>query len=167
MKIAVAGAPSTGKNQLAAALSRSLKDSACEATVAVAGTLPLPTDLAGYELTLLMGLEEPSLRADKAAKENWQLQQAADQLIRAALAEAGIPYRVMYGTAEQRLARAFDATAHLRRRTPAITPPHNAPDAESQTQTGQKAWVWACEKCSDPGCEHRLLSDLLAQRGTA
>ena len=25
-------------------------------------------------------------------------------------------------------------------------------------------WVWSCEKCSDPQCEHRLLTALLAQR---
>jgi hypothetical protein len=23
---------------------------------------------------------------------------------------------------------------------------------------------WNCEKCSDPGCEHRLFRDLIAQR---
>jgi hypothetical protein len=28
-------------------------------------------------------------------------------------------------------------------------------------------WVWMCEKCSDPQCEHRLLTALLAQRDSA
>ncbi|WP_431097128.1 hypothetical protein [Polaromonas aquatica] len=167
LQIAVTGAPFTGKTQLAAALSRSLKDSGCEARIVVAGALPFPADLARCELTLLMGLEELSPSADNAANESWRLQRAADALIREALTHEGVSYRVIYGTAEQRVAQALEAAQHLRLRQVAVALPHNALDAAPQTRGSHKAWVWACEKCSDPGCEHRLLSDLLTQRASA
>jgi hypothetical protein len=165
LKIAVTGAPLTGKRQLAAALGCALKTSGNEATVVVTDAAPLPADLSSFGLTLLMGLEEIPLRPDKTAKECWQLQQTADQSIRAALAQAGVPYRVMYGTAEQRLARALEAAQSLRPRAPAFT--RGTPGATPKPQENKKAWTWACEKCSDPACEHRLLSDLLAQRAAA
>lgn len=80
-------------------------------------------------------------------------QEAADQAIRTALASAGIAYRVMYGTSDQRLAQALEAA----------NPP--APQRTVAARNGRKsAWTWVCDKCSDPTCEHRLLSDLLAQR---
>jgi hypothetical protein len=167
LQIAVTGAPFTGKTQLAAALSRSLEKSGCEARIVVAGAPPFAAGLAGYELTLLMGLEEPSPPADNAANESWRLQHAADALIREALTHEGVSYRVIYGTAGQRVAQALEAAQHLRLREVAVAVPHNALDAAPQTRDRHKAWVWACEKCSDPGCEHRLLSDLLAQRASA
>lgn len=168
LQIAVTGAHFTGKNQLAAALGRSLKDSGCEARiVVVTGAPPFAAGLARYQLTLLMGLDEPSPSADNAANENWRLQRAEDTLIREALAHAGISYRVIYGTAEQRVAQAFEVAEHLHLRENAVVLPQNADDAALQTRGSHKAWVWTCEKCSDPGCEHRLLSDLLAQRALA
>lgn len=165
LKIAVTGAPLTGKRQLAAALDCALKISGHEATVAVTDAAPLPADLPSFGLTLLMGLEEVPLQAVKTADERWQRQHNADQSIRAALSHAGIPYRVMYGTSEQRLAQALEAAQSLRPRTPAFT--RNTPGATPGPKKNQKAWVWVCEKCSDPACEHRLLSDLLAERAAA
>jgi hypothetical protein len=165
LKITVAGAPLTGKRQLAAALGRALKTSGHEATVAVTDAPLLPDDLSGFGLTLLMGLEEVPLQPAGTVNECRQLQQTADLSIRAALSHAGIPYRVMYGTAEQRLSRALEAAESLRPRVPAFT--RGTPGATPKPRGSQKAWTWACEKCSDPACEHRLLSDLLAQRATA
>lgn len=165
LKIAVTGAPLTGKRQLAAALDNALKISGHEATVAVTDAAPLPADLPSFGLTLLMGLEEAPLQAAKTADECRHLQHNADQSIRAALSQAGIPYRVMYGTAEQRLTRALEAAQSLRPRAPAFT--RSTPGAIPSPQKSKKAWVWVCEKCSDPACEHRLLSDLLAERAAA
>jgi hypothetical protein len=83
-------------------------------------------------------------------------QETADQAIRTALASAGVSYRVMYGTVEQRLAQALDA----------VNPP--SPQRTIAARNGrQNAWTWVCDKCSDPTCEHRLLSDLLAQRANS
>jgi hypothetical protein len=163
LKIAVTGAPLTGKRQLAAALDCALKISGHEATVAVTDAASLPADLPSFGLTLLMGLEEA--QATTTADERRQHQHSADQSIRAALSHAGIPYRVMYGTAEQRLARALEAAQSLRPRAPTFT--RSTPGATPSPQKSRKAWVWVCEKCSDPACEHRLLSDLLAERAAA
>lgn len=144
LKIAVTGAPSTGKHLLASALDRALKDAGRNASVAVAGPSAFLAGPAGYGLVLLCGLEamEPT-------------QQAADQSIRSALAAAGMAYCVLYGTAPQRLAQALGAVERLQ---PGL------PLREPQPAGRSKPWVWACDKCSDPVCEHRLLSDLLAQR---
>ena len=145
LKIAVTGAPSTGKHQLASALGCALKDAGQDALVAVTGPSASPDDTAG--LTLLCGLESTSQTH----------QQAADQSIRAALAAGGTAYGVLYGSGPQRLAQALGAVERL---LPGLAQRKPA----SVRREGNKAWVWVCDKCSDPVCEHRLLSDLLAQR---
>ena len=165
LKIAVTGAPLTGKRQLAAALASALKTSGHETTVAVTDAEFLPAELCSFELTLLMGLEDAPLRAAPTAVESRQLQQDADLSIRAALSQAGIPYRVMYGPADQRLAQALEAAQSLRPRAPALA--QSPSGISSGSGESRKAWTWACEKCSDPVCEHRLLSDLLAKRAAA
>ena len=143
LKIAVTGAPSTGKHLLVSALDRALKDAGRNASVLV----PDPSffrNQAPYGLVLLCGLEsiDPS-------------RQAADQAIRSALAAAGMAYCVLYGDAPQRLAGALGAVERLQ---PGLLLREPQPSGRS------KPWVWVCDKCSDPVCEHRLLSDLLAQR---
>lgn len=118
-------------------------------------TPPFPADLAGHDLVLLTGLE-PASQARSAAASMTAAQETADQAIRTALALAGVSYRVMYGTADQRLAQALDA----------VNPP--SPQRPTATRSGRKNdWTWVCDKCSDPACEHRLLSDLLAQRANS
>jgi hypothetical protein len=147
LKIAVTGAPSTGKHQLASALDRALKDTGRDAIVAVTDPSAFSGSAASHTLTLLCGLESGDLA-----------RQAADQALRAALAAAGMAYCVLYGSAPQRLAQALGAVERL---LPGMPPREQAPAGKG------KAWVWVCDKCSDPACEHRLLSDLLAQRAAA
>ena len=154
MKIAIAGAPSTGKSPLAAALGHALQIAGRQAVVTVA-TPPFAPDLAGHDLVLLTGLE-PASQAQRVAASVATDQETADQAIRTALASAGVSYRVMYGTVGQRLAQALDAVNP--------TPPQGNSAAR---RTGKSAWTWVCDKCSDPACEHRLLSDLLAERNSA
>jgi len=146
LKIAVTGAPSTGKHQLADALGRALKDAGRDALVAVLNPSAVPGKTAGNGLTLLCGLESTQAQ-----------QETADQAIRAALAAEGAPYCVLYGSASQRLAQALGAVERL---LPELLLQKPAPARKE----GNKAWIWVCDKCSDPVCEHRLLSDLLAQR---
>ena len=154
VKIAIAGAPLSGKSPLAAALSHALQASGRQAAVTVT-TPPFPADLAGHDLVLLTGLE-PASQARSATASMAAAQEAADQAIRTALASAGVSYRVMYGTADQRLAQALEA----------VNPP--TPQRTIAARNGRKsAWTWVCDKCSDPACEHRLLSDLLAQRANS
>jgi len=144
LKIAVTGASPTGNNELARALGRALKDAGWTALVSVVDLSISPGGAAGHGLTVLCGLEssDPAL-------------QAVDHSIRSGLAAANTPFCVVYGTAPQRLAQALGAIEHLQPGPPLREPQHEARG---------KAWVWVCDKCSDPVCEHRLLSDLLAQR---
>jgi hypothetical protein len=58
---------------------------------------------------------------------------------------------VVYGSGPQRLEGALAALA-------GILPPGAVDRAPSQRETGP--WIWSCEKCSDPECEHRLFSRL-------
>ena len=148
LTIAVTGAPSTGKHQLASALGRALKDAGRDTLVAVTDPC-VPSAATGHGLTLLCGLES----ATQAH------QQVADQSIRAALAAEGVAYCVLYGDASQRLAQALGA---VERQLPGLPQQKPAP-----ARKGNKAWVWVCDKCSDPVCEHRLLSDLLVQRAVS
>lgn len=95
-----------------------------------------------YDLTLLTGLDLPWV-ADSLQREGPQAQLQTDLLVRRALADAGVAYRVVYGHGPDRLASALAAIDC----SPPVAP-------ESPT----RRWQWNCEKCSDPQCEHRLFS---------
>ncbi len=108
----------------------------------------------GFDYTFLMGLDlmPPALaRSPQSAGEHSHI----DTLLRRSLVQAGLPFQVIYGTGDERLAQALAAL-----KLPAAKP-ETSPEAISRTR---KPWVWACDKCSDPVCEHRLLSDLLLNR---
>jgi nicotinamide riboside kinase len=105
------------------------------------------TQQLGFDHHLLLALDIPAPLAAGLADGGAQRQQM-DALLRSTLVQAGLPFQVIYGLGEQRLAQALAALGK--------------PAAESGA--GRKTWVWVCDKCSDPVCEHRLLSDLLASR---
>ena len=105
------------------------------------------TQQRGFDHHLLLALDIPAPLAAGTAHSAAQRQQM-DALLRCTLVQAGLPFQVIYGLGEQRLAQALAALGK--------------PAAESGA--GRKPWVWVCDKCSDPVCEHRLLSDLLASR---
>ena len=107
------------------------------------------TQQRGFDHHLLLALDIPAPLAAGTAHSAAQRQQM-DALLRSTLVQAGLPFQVIYGLGEQRLAQALAALGK--------------PAAESGA--GRKPWVWVCDKCSDPVCEHRLLSDLLASRQT-
>ncbi len=149
--ICLLGAPGTGKSQLAAELAKALsagKNAALAFTIKDNPALPYPGPSAC--ITLLMGLDLPAPSASGNA------QQAGDRALRDALAQAGISYQVVYGQGAERLRSALSALqAGL---------PGAGKAAEGHAR---ERWVWACDTCSDPQCERRLLSDLLAARQTA
>ncbi len=75
--------------------------------------------------------------------------QRIDQTLRAHLMEAGEPWCVIYGaTLAEQVAQARAAIDRL----------------EPTSQPMRPRWQHPCENCSDPACEQKLLSDLLAQR---
>lgn len=111
------------------------------------------------ELTLLMGLDVPCPAELRPTLE------AADARLRAALGAAGKSYRVVYGSADTRLANALQAL---------LTIKIIAASAEESGATGlfgldisrrverpARLRTWNCEKCSDPECEHRLFTALV------
>ena len=129
-----------------------------------AHTPALQTELTGFDLVLLAGLESAGHHGTDAAHE--QAQQA-EQALRTALAGADMSYQVLYGTPAERLARALHALeALLAMSAPASRPVGAAGSTNlvSWPKPRPKPWVWSCDKCSDPQCEYRLLTDLLASR---
>jgi hypothetical protein len=157
LKIALAGAANTGKSQLSTALARALQACGEHAfEVVVADTPERLTGLAPSNLTLLMGL-----KIRQAPTCSTGAQEAEDGLIRTALANAGVPYQVIYGEGEERLAQALQAAQRLLLPGSGMWLPGGKPKPKPS------AWVWMCDKCSDPQCEHRLLTALLAQRNKA
>ena len=105
----------------------------------------------GGDLTLLLGLRQSDALPGNAAD-------LADQSLRSQLNDADQPYQVLYGVLDQQVAQA----AHLIRLHQPTKLTTAAPMTPAPTQKAN--WRWACDKCSDPGCEHKLLTDLLAHR---
>ena len=103
-----------------------------------------------YAITLLMALDLPSTMEEEH-------RDRVDASLRAAFARSGTPYSVIHGRGSERLASAWNAV--------------NASAEAAGNASGrgricgeQRPWFWPCDKCSDPACEHRLFSDLVARR---
>ncbi|MEO8024618.1 hypothetical protein [Polaromonas sp.] len=161
-RVAVLGAPGTGKTRLATELQVALGHSPDgESAFVVADDPPLAAVLpaadgekAGFrrfDRVLLMGLDLPAPNAGESTRHS------ADQQLRQILAKTDQPYTVVYGTGAARLANALGALNGLL----ACGNPQAVPTTSTQAH---RPWVWACDTCSDPDCERRLLSDLLASR---
>lgn len=99
-----------------------------------------------YDVTLLTGLDLPWV-ADGLQRDGAHVREPIDAQVRGLLAQAGIAYRVVYGSGQERLRNALAAI-----------------DASLAPRSEARAWVWQCDKCSDPDCEHRLFSRLTASR---
>ena len=104
-----------------------------------------------YHVTLLTGLDLPWV-ADGLQRDGPHVREPVDALVREALARAGVGFRTVYGLGEERLANAVAAVAPW-------VPGPRAPGT-SAGQAASRAWVWTCDKCSDPECEHRLFTSL-------
>ena len=107
-----------------------------------------------YHLTLLTGLDLPWV-ADGLQRDGAHVREPVDALVRAALDGAGIPYRIVYGSGTARLDNALFAI-----NSAALCEGILGAQAifRSDNVTSRP---WACEKCSDPDCEHKLFSGLL------
>lgn len=108
----------------------------------------------GYHATLVTGLDIPWV-ADGLQRDGPHVREPVDQLVRAALQQAQVPYQVVYGSGPQRLASALDALAAAGVVTAR---------ADRVPAGAAEPWVWTCDKCSDPQCEHRLFRRLLAEQ---
>jgi len=106
-----------------------------------------------YAVTLVTGLDLPWM-ADGLQRDGPHVREPVDTLLRGALSRSGVTWQVIYGHGPARLDNALNAIYSI------------ANNDLMTLGTGQKtlksaAWSWSCEKCSDPGCEHRLFTDLL------
>ena len=156
-QLALLGAAGTGKTRLSMELRVALT-AAGGRDIGIADGPALPPDPLcrldyPFEQTLLMGLDLPLPSAPFPERAD---QASSDSAIRNALAKGGIAYTVIYGVGPDRLKNALAALQ--------IEVACSAADAPEQKSHKPSAWVWNCDSCSDPHCERRLLSDLLAQR---
>jgi len=111
-----------------------------------------------YAMTLLTALDLPWV-ADGLQRDGPHVREPVDGRVRGALGRAGIPFAVVHGRGPERLMNAWTA---LNLATQAEAP-------ASRLGTGSDAptgWRGACDKCSDPVCEHRMFTDLLHQRAS-
>ena len=101
----------------------------------------------GYDVTLVTGLDIAWV-ADGLQRDGPHVREPVDALVRESLQKAGVSYRVVYGSGEERLRNALAAI-----------------DSALAPATKQD-WNWVCDKCSDPQCEHKLFSRLTNRNAT-
>lgn len=100
-----------------------------------------------YDLTLLTGLDL-AWEADGVQRDGPHSQAPVDTRLRQVLDTHAIAYAVVYGVGPERTQCALQAIYQQ------LQMPRQGPQTEP-------AWQWACEKCSDAACEHRLFSRLV------
>ncbi|MDB5732573.1 MAG: ATPase [Variovorax sp.] len=109
----------------------------------------------GYTLTLLTALDLPWV-ADGLQRDGPQVREPVDGRVRAALAGANVPYAVVCGSGPERLESLWNAIDFVAN--------FSGGNRTNDRFCPAAGWCWPCEKCSDPVCEHRLFTDLLAYR---
>jgi nicotinamide riboside kinase len=108
------------------------------------------------DITLVSGLDIPWV-ADGIQRDGAHARPPVDTLLRQTLDDARIAYRVIYGLGDDRQHNAIKSI-HLNT-TNSIAA--CAINTWTTDQKHSKKWVWSCDKCSDPECEHRLFSQLV------
>lgn len=144
--IALIGADDSGKARLAEALVQRLAQRDIAASIVVEplpGRSIDPGTLEAHRGTLILFIAAACPTPD-------------DDMLRKVLMDAKLSFAVVHGQGEEQLANAWNAI-------------NAAADADARRPGAPErsaAWSWACEKCSDPACEHRLFSDLVARRSS-
>ncbi|MEB0113912.1 ATP-binding protein [Variovorax sp. RTB1] len=117
-------------------------------------------------ITLLTALDLPWV-ADGLQRDGPHVREPVDTRVRAALAGANLPYTVVHGRGAERIANAWNAINSIAERAGDEGRDGRNVRGGSSEAGGRptaSTWTWPCEKCSDPACEHRLFTDLLAER---
>lgn len=105
------------------------------------------------DLTLLTALDLP-WQADGLQRDGPQVRAPVDATLRELLLTHSLPFAVVAGLGEQRLASALDAVTPLLSRQAA--PRRGLFSRLAGRDAAQPAWPWRCEHCDSPECEHRL-----------
>lgn len=103
-------------------------------------------------LNLLMGLDLPWI-ADGLFRDSPAVRDALDTTLRRELQAAGLAFQTIHGHGQARTEQALRAMGRCLGQ--------NLTTTEPSLTSGRRAW--SCDKCSDPDCEHRLFSRLLAR----
>jgi nicotinamide riboside kinase len=117
-----------------------------------------------YSATLLMGLDLPWEPGDWQ-RGSPQEREQTDALLRQALLKAELPFATVYGQGQERLNAALIGTQNAINSIANYamnTPVESQFGIKNDPQKPKTPWVWACDKCSDPDCEHKLLTRLQA-----
>jgi nicotinamide riboside kinase len=96
-------------------------------------------------ITLLTALDI-AWQADGHQRDGPHVREPVDALLRTALLKTTLPFAVVSGSGEKRLASALLAVRHAL--------------AESLSEDDARAnppWQWVCERCGDANCERHLL----------
>jgi len=141
-RVALLGGEASGKAMLAAALRQELVLHAPGVDVVI-DDIPALAEPGRYDLTLL-------LAPDPA---DGQRGEAADALLREALQRAGTAFQIVHGHGAVRVQQALRAIGHVIGQSLVVDDP--------ALSVGRGRW--SCENCSDPECEHRLFTGLLAR----
>lgn len=112
-----------------------------------------------YDITLVAGLDLPWV-ADGLQRDGPHTREAADTLVRTTLGRVGLSYQVVYGTGPLRLANALNSINALILKANYSHGTRAIDQFLSERPEKKSTWVWPCEKCSDPDCEHRLFTRL-------
>jgi len=100
------------------------------------------------DLTLLTALDIP-WQADGYQRDGPHVREPVDALIRSALHQARLPYAVVAGTGDKRLATALQAVRHAL----------DTPSKEDESRANPP-WHWVCDRCGDTDCERHFLPKL-------
>jgi hypothetical protein len=152
LSIAVLGA---GGQALAQAVAHSLS--------ALPGTSPVSPlhwqfpanaqESTGAQLRWLLAWDEGAFEGQEPAQAIAALQ--AHQALRQSLHALGLAYQVLRGTPQAQQMQALQTLLPWLPELASVLP---------QTGVESRRPGWRCSDCSDPGCEHRSFTELLAQR---
>jgi nicotinamide riboside kinase len=108
------------------------------------------------DVTLVSGLDI-AWEADGIQRDGAHARPPVDALLRQTLDDAHIAYRVIYGLGDDRLHNAIKSISLNAINSVAAY----AVNTWTTEHKYSEKWVWSCDKCSDPECEHQLFSQLL------
>jgi len=142
MKVAILGAPSSGKTELSLALESFLQNN------------HIPLEVLDNPDIQTLGQGDAALLCGLDLSPSYETQSVLDRKIRASLLTQGIGFQVVYGQGPQRLQNALFCLA-----TQAPQWAHTLRRSEIPVR-----WTGPCESCGDGLCEHQLFTQLVSKK---